>query len=256
MTSAASHTRSTCLAVLSLAALLGLAATASAAPTITSFKIEAIPIAGFPHTGNILGAGAVIQGHTSISGTEYGGSPPPLIGIRFYAPAGTTLHPQGFATCATNVVESSGPEACPKRSLAGPAGSVLGTVTFGRDRVPATATVQPFFAPGGPEAFVRCATPTLVEILVKAHILSASPPYGVEIIGEIPLIETVPGALDASVEEGTIKVGAAFNRGKQTVSYITMPTKCPKGGLPVKEELSFLGGGHAEASSKVQCPRK
>ena len=256
MSSAASHRTSTCLAVLSLAAL-GLSATASAAPTITSFKMAAIPIAGFPHTGNILGAGAVIQGHTSISGTEYGGSPPPLTGLKLYAPTGTGLHPQGFATCAPSVLEMSGPEACPKKSVMGPGGSVVGTVSFGGERVSETASVQLFFPPGGGgEAFVFGHTPVSIEILVKAHMVPSSPPYGVEVIGEIPLIETVPGALDASFQEGTIEAGAAFKHGKKTVSYITMPTKCPKSGLPVKEEMSFLGGAHAEASSKMPCPRK
>ncbi len=50
---------STCLALLGLA-VLGLSATASAAPTIT-LKAEAVPIPGFPHTGNILGAGTAFK---------------------------------------------------------------------------------------------------------------------------------------------------------------------------------------------------
>ena len=50
---------STCLAVLGLA-VLGLSASASAAPTIT-LKAKAVPIPGFPGTGNILGAGAALQ---------------------------------------------------------------------------------------------------------------------------------------------------------------------------------------------------
>ncbi len=62
---------STCLAVLGLA-LLALAGTASAAPTVT-FKAKAVPIPGFPHTGNIFGAGAAVEAEFHISGTEYGG---------------------------------------------------------------------------------------------------------------------------------------------------------------------------------------
>lgn len=255
MTGTVSRATSICLAVFGIVSL-GLPPKASAAPTITSFKISAVPIPGFPRTGNVLGAGAVIEGHTSVSGTEYGGSPPPLTGIRFYAPAGTRLHPRAFPTCALSVVENSGPQACPKRSLAGPTGSVLGTVTFGGERVPETAAIQPFFAPGGPMVFVRGATPALFETLVTAQVLDAAPPYGVEVVGDIPLIETVPGGFDASFEEGTVKVGAAFIHDKQTVSYITMPMKCAKGGLPVKEELSFLGGAHAEASYVMPCPKK
>jgi len=55
------------LAVLGLAAP-GLPASASAAPTF-AFKTKALPIPGFPDTGNILGAGAVIQVEATISGT-------------------------------------------------------------------------------------------------------------------------------------------------------------------------------------------
>ena len=62
---------STCLVALGLA-LLALPAVASASPKVT-FKAEAVPISGFPHTGNILGAGAAVQAEYTISGTEYGG---------------------------------------------------------------------------------------------------------------------------------------------------------------------------------------
>ncbi len=246
------------LAVLGLA-VLGLSATASAAsaaPTIT-FKTTAVPIPGFPGTGDILGAGAAIQAEGTISGTEYGGFPPPLTEIKFYAPAGSKLHPQGFATCAPSVIEASGPAACPKQSIAGPKGFGAGVVSFGTERVRETASVQPFFAPGGNlEFFADGTTPVSIEILGTGHVVNASPPFGLEFFGEVPLIETVPGALDASIEEGTVKVGAAYKQGKKTISYITLPKKCPAGGLPVKVELSFFGGATAEASYKMPCPRK
>jgi hypothetical protein len=246
---------SACLAVLGLAGV-GLSTTAAAAPTFT-FKTAAVPIPGFPGTGNILGAGAVIQAEGTISGTEYGGFPPPVIGAKFYAPAGAKLHPQGFATCAPSVIEDRGPGPCPKQSIAGPKGSATGVVSFATERVPETASVQPFFAPGGNlEFFVDGTTPVSIEILAKGHVVSSSPPFGLEVIGEVPLIETVPGALDASLQEATIKVGAAYKHGRKTISYITMPKKCPKGGFPVKTELSFLGGATAEDSYKMPCPRR
>ncbi|MGO9248392.1 MAG: hypothetical protein ACLP7W_07325, partial [Solirubrobacteraceae bacterium] len=75
------------LAVLGLTNAFGVGVrTASAAPTIT-LKAKAVPIPGFPHTGNILGAGAALQTEFTISGTEYGGFPAPLIGVKFYGPA-------------------------------------------------------------------------------------------------------------------------------------------------------------------------
>ena len=57
---------STCLAVLGLVAA-GAAGVASAAPTVT-FKAKAVPIPGFPHTGNILGAGAALKPNTRSPG--------------------------------------------------------------------------------------------------------------------------------------------------------------------------------------------
>jgi hypothetical protein len=71
-----------CLAVLGLA-VVGLTASASASPTVF-LKAKAVPIPGYPHTGNILGAGAAIQAEYTISGIEYGGFPPPVTGITFY----------------------------------------------------------------------------------------------------------------------------------------------------------------------------
>jgi hypothetical protein len=244
------------LAVLGLAVLLlSASASASAAPTFT-FKTKALPIPGFPHTGNILGAGAVIQVEGTISGTEYGGFPPPLTGVKYYAPAGAKLHPQGFATCSPTVIEESGPAPCPKTSVAGPKGSFSGVVSFGAERVRETASVQPFFAPGGNlEFFADGVTPVSIEILATGHVVSSAPPFGLEVIGEVPLIETVPGALDASLQEGTVTVGAAYRQGKRTISYVTVPKTCPQGNWPVRVELSFLGGAIAEASYKMPCPK-
>lgn len=237
-------------------AVLGLAASSSAAPTFT-FKTAALPIPGFRGTGDALGAGAVIQVEGKISGTEYGGFPPPLTGVRYFAPAGTTLHPQGFASCAPSMIESSGPEACPKKSTAGPKGVGVGVVSFGAERVQEIASVQPFFAPGGGlELFLDGSSPVSLEILAAGQIVKSSPPFGLEFIGNVPLIETVPGALDASILQGTVRIGAAYKQGRRLISYVTVPKECSKGGWPVKVELSFLGGATAGASYKMPCPKR
>jgi hypothetical protein len=242
------------LALLALTGL-GLPAGAAATPAIT-IKTKALPIPGFPGTGNKLGAGAAIEGEATVTGTEYGGFPPPLTGIRFFAPAGARLHPQGFATCSQSALEQSGPSACPAKSVAGPKGSATGIVSFASERVQETASVQPFFAPGGGlEAFVDGASPVSIEIVAAAHFVNASPPYGLEFTADVPLIETVPGALDASFIRGRLEVGAAYKRGRKTISYVTLPPRCPRGGWPIRLEESFLGGATAQATSKMPCPR-
>jgi hypothetical protein len=245
-------------AVLALAALaaLSLPGGAAAAPTITGFKATVVPIPGFPGTGDHLGAGAEIDGEAKVLGSEYDGAPPPLIEGKVFGPAGLVLHPQGFVTCAATVLEQTGPSACPKKSIAGPKGFGVGVVSFAGERVQERASVQPFFAPGGSlEAFVEGSTPVSLEIVAVANIVKASAPFGLEFSAQIPLIETVPGALDASFIEGGLNVGAAYRRGRKTISYITLPRKCTPGGWPAKLELRFYGGASARASFSMPCPR-
>ena len=155
---------STCLAVLGLA-LMALPGVASALPTV-KFKAVAVPIPGFPHTGNILGAGAALKTEYLISGTEYLGSPPPIIGVNFYLPSGSKLHPTGFPTCSAATLEQFGPIKCPKGSAAGPVGMALGYVTFGGERVEETTEVSSFYSPGGGFLFFTDGhTPVSLEIL-------------------------------------------------------------------------------------------
>jgi hypothetical protein len=253
---------STCLAVLGLA-VLGLPVVASGAPVVT-LKAKAVPIPGFPHTGDILGAGAALQTEWTIRGTEYGGFPPPLIGVNFYLPAGTKLHPQGFVTCSRAALEklgtgAFGTKACPANSKITIAGGADGVVSFGQTRVPEHAAVWGFFAAGGGLLFFsKGSEPALFEIISSAHVVYSSAP---SVVSAVPLVETVPGAPDASVESINITAGAAFKQGKKTIYYGTVPKKCPKGGFPVKSELIFAGlGGLTQqtvtSSYLAPCPRK
>jgi hypothetical protein len=254
---------STCLAVLGLA-LLALPGAASAAPTVT-FKAKAVPIKGFPHTGNILGAGAAVEAEYTIAGTEYVGSPPPIIGVNFFLPNGTKLHPSGFPTCAATTLEQFGPIKCPKSSAAGPIGHVLGFVTFGTERVEEELELSSFYATGGGILFFADGhSPTSIEILSSGHYvnLGGAGGFGPELITEVPLVASVPGAPYASATKISVKAGSAFKSHGKTIYYGKVPTKCPKGGFPIKTEVIFAENGEKDrpvvvpASYKAPCPRK
>ncbi|HEY3866383.1 MAG TPA: hypothetical protein VGL54_09900, partial [Solirubrobacteraceae bacterium] len=116
-------------------------------PAVT-FKSTALPIPGFRGTGNILGAGAEVEVQSTITGTEYGGFPSPLVLLTIDSPAGTKVDANGFTTCSQAVLEADGPSGCPKRSTAGPVGEGLGIVSFGDEQVREKVSIQGFFAPG------------------------------------------------------------------------------------------------------------
>jgi hypothetical protein len=271
---------SICLAALGVIAL-GLPATSSAAePTasITKFKAKAIPIpkpggGSWPKTGNILGAGAAVEAEYTIEGSGYGvtaqnpkGGIPPISQVNFYLPAGAKIHPQGFGSCTEAALKASGPQGCPKSSIASPVGSVLGEVTFGTERVPEESELTAYLGEGGLLFLTVGHSPVALEIIAKGHYTHSAAPYGEELITLVPPVPTVPGAPLASVKEIHIKAGAAVKKGKKTLYYGTLPTKC-KGGLPVKTEIVFGGqfGGAREfgipaktvtATYKAPCPRK
>jgi hypothetical protein len=269
---------STCLAVLALAAAaLALPSLAAAAPTVT-LKAVAVPIpklgSGFPPTetghwagtGNIYGAGAAIEAEYKISGTEYGGFPPPVIGVDFWLPKGTKLHPAGFKTCPTALIEQQKePEKCPIGSAAGPTGEVLGIVAFGKERVEESGTLNSFFEPGGGIGFfTKGVSPTLLEVPASGRYVGPNEGFGNELITKVPLVATVPGAPFASVKTIKIKVGAAFKQHGKLISYGTVPKKgqCPKGGFKIKSTMIFAENGEESkpepvtVSYKAPCPRR
>lgn len=249
---------STCLALLGCLAALGLPAAASAAPTIT-LVAKAVPLKGFPHTGNILGAGAAVEFKITIKGTEStGGVPSQLTGVKTWLPAGSKLHSQGFVTCPPATLENIGPSGCPKKSQASPVGSAGVVDPIGGELVKENAELQAFFAPGGGlQFYTNAASPISAQLIASSgKYINSAPPYGPEFVGTVNLINSVPGAPPVSTETINIKVGAAYKQGKKTVYYGTLPKKCPKAGFPLKLELNFNSGESATTTYNAPCPKK
>jgi hypothetical protein len=253
------------LAVLGLCLLLG-PEIARATPTAVTLKVRGVPIQvdptaanspTYPGTDNTLGGPTAAEGEIKISGTEYGGFPPPLTGLTFRVPAGVKLHPQGFATCSAAILESHEVAHCPKRSAVSSIGSVTGVVSFGGTRVHENLTLQAFFAPGGEFAFyAEGRTPAVIEVLGKAGVTYPGGGFGPQITASVPLVETVPEAPYGVVETAKLTIGAAFMQKGKLVSYITLPKTCPRGGFPERAELRFLIGEPVTVNTKMPCPSK
>jgi hypothetical protein len=252
------------LAVFGLA-VLAVPSAALAVPTV-AFKALAVPISGFRGTGNIYGAGAAVKAEYAITGTEYFGSPPPVIGVNFYLPKHTVLHTSGFPTCTEAVLRQSGPIACPKNSQAGPVGSVLGFVTFGGERVEEPTELFSFYKPGGGLTFFDDGhSPTSLEIYSNGRYLhlGGAGGYGPELETKVPLVPSVPGAPFASIKTITVKAGSAIRVHGKPVYYGRVPLKgqCPKGGFNIKTEVIFAENGEESKpvtvtkTYKAPCPR-
>jgi hypothetical protein len=246
------------------------------APTL-KVAAAAVPIPGFPGTGNFYGKGADVEATLEIAGSGYGvsaqdpkGSVPPISAVNVYLPKGVKLHPSGFASCTQATLQNIGPSGCPKASVASPIGSVLGEVTFGTERVPENTTLQGFFGPAGSILFyAQGSTPVSLEVVSTGKFVRSSGKYSWELQTLVPPVATVPGAPLASVSKIHIKTGAAYRSHGKVISYGTVPKKgeCPKGGFFGKAEITFGGtyGGEREfgipaktvtSEIRVPCPSR
>jgi hypothetical protein len=270
---------SACLAVLGLIGL-GPSAVASAEPTasITTFTAKAAPIPKYeggggtwPNTGDCRGCGVAVEIDYEMAGEGYGagaqnpkGGIPPISQVSLYLPAGVTLHPAGFGTCAEATLRESGPPGCPTSSIASTIGNELGEVTFGPERASEESELRAFLSGGGLVFRTWGPRPVALEIVSSGHYVSASAPYGEELVWPWPAVSTVPGAPLATVSSIKDTLGAAIMTGATPISYFTLPTQCV-GGLPFKTEVTFGGmnGGGREfgippktvtATYTAQCP--
>lgn len=246
-------------------------------PPTLKVTAAAVPIPGFPGTGNFYGKGADVEASLEITGSGYGATPqnpagsvPPISAVNVYLPKGVKLHPAGFGSCTEAKLKNSGPRGCPKSSVASPIGSVLGEVTFGSERVPESATLQGFFGPGGTILFYTQGTsPVSLEVVSSGRFVRSSGKYSWELKTLVPPVATVPEAPLASVSKIHIKTGAAYRSHGKVIPYGTVPKKgeCPKGGFFGQVEVTFGGmfGGEREFGIpaktvtkviRVPCPRR
>jgi hypothetical protein len=238
-------------------AVLGLPAAASAA-TITGVKAAIKPIPGFPETGAILGAGADVEIEGKLEGDELpGGLPLQTRRLVLYFPAGTKIDPTGFPTCTKEKLEIKGPEGCSKQSrIADGTVGVADQIGQG-EATRETGALEVYATPGGGVvAYANAAAPISAQIVILAHWETAPAPYGPKLTFEIPLVETVPGALAVSGTELRVKAGAAIRKGGKTYYYGRVPSKCPKGGFPGKGEVTLEGGQNIVTEVKVPCPTR
>jgi hypothetical protein len=233
-----------------------LSGVAQAEPSVR-FTASFVPIAGYPGTGNALGAGAAVQGEYTIAGTEYGGFPPPLTRVNLYLPQGAAVHPAPFASCPLPTIEK-GPAKCPRDSSAGPPGKAEAFVVSGEERVRELLSLEPFYTTGaGLDFFLNGHTPVSVELVPAGQLLDGAGRLSEvpELSVRVPLIETVIGAPAGSLSRIAATFGSAVTTGGRTSYYTTIPTTCPTGGFWFKAELTFAAVAGLPEQTVIQPDR-
>ncbi len=217
---------------------LALTSVASAAPTVM-LKAKAVPIPGFPHTGNILGAGAArrsrIHDHRHrIRRVPAAADRRQLLSCRRARKLHTPRLPDVLRR--TRSSKKRNPKSCPKGSSAGPVGHADGFVAFGSERVPETATIESFYAPGGGlEFFTAGHTPVSLEILSHGQLQEPQrhrrlrPRAGTR---RCRSWKRSPARLTRRSKRSSVKVGSAYKKHRQARLLRHGAEEVPEGRLP------------------------
>jgi hypothetical protein len=201
-----------------------------------------------------LGEGTTVTDEFGFIGAEYGGHPAPLTNLTVHLPAGVGGTRTGFATCEASTIEMAGIAGCPPGSLAGPETSIGMFVSFGTETVAESGTVQAVFGSGeAVNFFVDATSPVSVEVLMTGTYTVDSAPYSHVLNLAVPQIESVPGALHASITALTLALGAARSEHSSGINSVTAPQECPSGGFGWLANVAFEDGTTTEVSYKGPC---
>jgi len=221
--------------VLVVLAVFGLPALASAA-TVTGVKAAIVPIPGFPETGDILGAGADVEIEGKLEGNELpGGLPLQTRKLVVYFPAGTKIDPTGFPTCTVAKLEEVGPQGCPAKSrIADGTVGVADQIGNG-EATREEGALEIFITPGdGVVAYANAASPISAQIIIPAHWETAPAPYGLKLTFEIPLVDSVPGALPVSGTSLKVRPAPRSARTARPTTTAASPPSAQRAAFPAR----------------------
>lgn len=220
-------------------------------------------------TPNKLGSPTNASGGATIMSTIPGEIPTPIVGFTIKGPAGLTIDTKGTGTCSVAILEGpAGPEGCPKNSVAGFGGG-MGALKLGTQIIEEPFTLNFFIGDNRPGhvvllMYVNAVSPVSIQLAFTANVVQFPKPYGLGFHFNIPLIPTLPGASDATVETAHVSIGAPNvfyfekvhgKRKRVHVKGLVLPKKC-HGGLPIETDISFQDGFNSETKLTLPCPKK
>jgi hypothetical protein len=231
---------------------------------------ETVKVVHAAFTPNKLGSPTNVSGEATIMSTIPGEIPSPITGTTLEGPAGMTLELKGTGTCTEAILLGpSGPEGCPKNSVAGFGGG-MGALKLGTQIIEEPFTLDFFLGSNNPNhtvvlLYLNAVSPVSIQIVFTAVVEKEPPPYGLGFHFNIPLIPTLPGASDATALSVHISIGAPNvyyytkvhgKRKRVHVKGLILPKTCPRGGFPAKTIINFQDGTTSENKITLPCPKK
>jgi hypothetical protein len=223
----------------------------------TAGVAQAAPTATLGASATLLsqpkgGQWAIGLGTSAAFAMPDGSQPPPVRKMVIRFPQGKANWDRFPACSQTRLEQRKAPDGCPSGSRIGRGTSIVSAKPIVED--PITATIDVFngakSGSGRTLLFLaRTTTPISTQMVLKGVLRRTTGKYGFRLDVDVPRIQTVPGAPDASIVSFTTLVQAR----RRGVSYLEAPRTCPGAGLPFAGTFTFEDGSSASAGARIPC---
>lgn len=186
------------------------------------------------------------------------GVPSPVRKAVLGLPAELTLAIPVLRSCTATILLARGVGGCPAQSQIG-SGHALVVANLGAQPLVEHVTLWAFLGPPRNlqptfEILGEGYAPLSVKMVLPATALPDHAPFGEELAMSIPPIPTVPNEPDASVVSFSLTIGARARHRPPGSATVTVPSHCPRGGLPFAAAFTYANGSQGGALATIPCP--
>jgi hypothetical protein len=176
--------------------------------------------------------------------------------LRF--PAGLGIEIPHLRSCAIARLRAHGPSGCPTQSLLGH-GHALAEVQAGSQIITEGISLSVFLGPFKNlqptlEILGQGYTPFDERVVLTGTALPDNPPYGEDLVIDIPPIPTLPLEPDASIVTMSLTVGVSKPRNPREANTVVVPPRCPAGGFPFAANFTYANGTSGSTLTTAPCP--
>jgi hypothetical protein len=184
--------------------------------------------------------------------------PAPLRRAVLRLPEGLGIEIPRLRSCSSATLRAHGPKGCPPPSRLG-GGFALSETHAGSQTLSERVQLSAFLGPLVDlqptfELFAQGFTPFEQRLAIAGTVAVDEPPYGEDLSISVPPIATLPLEPDASIAALSLSIGPRPGTRARRANAVTVPRRCPRGGLPFAVSSSFADGTTATATAISPCP--
>lgn len=207
---------------------------------------------------NRLGAKGALTLTIRFAGGERG-VPAPVRRSVLRFPANLGIEIPHLRSCSIARLRARGASGCSSQSLLG-RGHALAEAQAGSQLIAEDISLWLFVGPFHNlqptfEILGQGYTPFDQRVVLTGTVLPDTPPYGEDLVMNVPPIPTIPLEPDASIVTMSLTVGVSKPRFPSVANTVVVPSSCPAGGFPFGADFTYADGSAGSALASAPCPR-